>query len=422
MRTLFANMPIVVVSFMLIVSPLLGKLWAGDNGFRLVMPVLAALTFIFALANFRRINLRVLRSPAMLLLAAYLAYAAISVTWAYSPNDTVTRWVLQVMLLFTVIFPFTMVEQRGDLVGKLHWCFLISMIINVFYVMTTPPMLEYTGKILGHPGYFYHKQYLGMYAAAAIILALYELCCSGHRRVIAVLTICISFWLLLQSKSKLSLGFVILAPVISGFCLIIAYKLRASLLLVLITPLALFLLASAMIHYFPYRIAQFLTGDPTFTGRAYIWQFIDGHIALKPWLGWGFQSYWGVPNSPILQAPGYVATMPSTHSGYMNVRLETGYLGFGLFMSFVAATFHGLEHMRRRNPIRTWLFVTIGVYAVLVNYLDTVWFVPYDPLWILFIIVAAEGARYSQLRKPVYVRARPPQRVPARLRTASSMR
>lgn len=422
MRTLFANMPVVVVSFMLIVSPLLGKLWEGDNGFRVVMPALAAITFLLALANFRRINLRVLRSPAILLLGAYMVYAAISASWAYSPNDTVTRWVLQVLLLFTVIFPFTMVERSGDFVEKLHWCFMISMIINVFFVLSTPPMLEYTGNVLGHPGYFFHKQYLGMYASVAIIISMYELCCSGRRRVFAVLTIGMAFWLLLQSQSKLSLGFLILAPLISGFCLIVAYKLRASLLLILITPLALFLLASAMISYFPYRIAQFLTGDPTFTGRAYIWQFIEGHIALKPWLGWGFQSYWGVPNSPIQQAPGYVATMPSTHSGYMNVRLETGYLGFVLFMSFVAATFHGLEQMRRRNPLRTWLFVTIGVYAVLVNYLDTVWFIPYDPLWILFVILAAEGARYSQLRWPAYVPARPPQRATARLRTAPSMR
>ena len=60
------------------------------------------------------------------------------------------------------------------------------------------------------------------------------------------------------------------------------------------------------------RIGSRLYGDATLTGRTGIWAFIDYQISHKPWFGWGFHSYYFVPNSPQREAPGYVRDMPSS--------------------------------------------------------------------------------------------------------------
>jgi O-antigen ligase len=235
-----------------------------------------------------------------------------------------------------------------------------------------------------------HKQELGLLAAVGIILSGHELLHRGWWRIFAVLTAGLAFWLVLESQSKSALALAFVAIVCSGLILLLCKMTR-------LTPayvVAAVVVASMFISNPIERLGYRFYGDPTLTGRTGIWGFIEYQIAQKPWLGWGFHSYYFVPNSPHNAAPGYIKDMPSSHDGYMDVRLETGRIGYWIFLIFIYSSLHLLEHVRRKDPVRAWCFLSIALFAALINLLDTHW-LTLTHFWLLYLVVVAESVRFS---------------------------
>ena len=140
------------------------------------------------------------------------------------------------------------------------------------------------------------------------------------------------------------------------------------------------------------KIGFRLYGDATLTGRTGIWEFINGQIAreLLVWMGFSFLLFRS--KLPIKAAPGYVAAMPSSHSGYMELKLETGIIGYWIFMIFIYATLHYVGTLRNVAPSRTWFYLSVILFALLINLVDLVWVTLYQ-LWLLNLIVIAEVVR-----------------------------
>ena len=140
-----------------------------------------------------------------------------------------------------------------------------------------------------------------------------------------------------------------------------------------------------------------LYGDSTFTGRTIIWDFVESEIARRPLLGWGYQSFWLVPGSPsFFEAPGWVRIMPNAHNGYYDTTLEMGYVGYALLVIFIIATLHAIGRVADRDPTRGWLVLSLALYVIMWNYLESLWMRGFEFLWVVFLIIAAEAARYWQ--------------------------
>src|ERR1700750_2266074 len=86
--------------------------------------------------------------------------------------------------------------------------------------------------------------------------------------------------------------------------------------------------------------------------------------------------------------------MPRSHDGYMDVRLETGRIGYWIFLIFVYSSLHLLEQVRRKDPVRAWCFLSIALFAVLINLLDTHW-LTLTHFCLLYLVVVAESVRFS---------------------------
>ena len=95
-----------------------------------------------------------------------------------------------------------------------------------------------------------------------------------------------------------------------------------------------------------------LYGDSTLTGRTIIWDFASDEIARRPLLGWGYQSFWlvGLDAPSIVDAPGWVKTMPNAHNGFYDTTLEMGYVGYSLLLVFIFATLHAIGRVAYRDP------------------------------------------------------------------------
>ena len=287
-------------------------------------------------------------------------FAAASVTWAYSPDLSFSRLVVQVLSCIIVVAPFALPIGAQYMIPGVHICYAIAFALSAVYVLTTPP------SPIGHPGYFTHKQELGCTAATGIILASHELLHRGWRRLLGAVVICAGVWLVVESQSKSALAFSIVSLVCSWLILLLCKKTRLTPAFIIAGIVVAFMFVSNPIERIGYR----LYGDPTLTGRTEIWAFINYQLSLKPWLGWGFHSFYFVPNSPMKQARGFVAQMPSSYSGFLDVKLETGKIGYWIFLVFIYSSLHWLERVRRRTPVRAWCYLSIELFAILINLTD----------------------------------------------------
>jgi O-antigen ligase len=359
----------------------------------LFWPVMAGVVIFLVLKNKSQLDKSFFLSLPILSLTAYLVFAGASIGWAFSPEYSLSRYFAQLFAIIVVLLPYALPISTERTTQHLHVYCAICLAINAVYVLTVP------APPLGHNGYFTDKQALGMFCGMAIIISLYELAFPGWRRVFAVLMLIVEIWIFIETKSKGSLAFLGVAIAFAGLTLLICRATRT-------TPAFIFGMVLigfsiwALVSVDPIkRIGFALYGDPTITGRTYIWDFIDYQVSQRSWLGWGFHSYWFVPNSPQNQAPGWLRDMPSGHSGFLELKLDTGYIGYWIFLVFVFASVHGLEFARRRDPARAWLLLTLAIYIILLNFIESIW-IQTDRLWLLYLIVVGETIHYSRSADP----------------------
>jgi exopolysaccharide production protein ExoQ len=415
-----AIVPILAVAYVIIVSDLLGVVFPQpffgtsvvarlqsmmsprpDN--KIFWPALVAISVVLAARKHSRF-VKLTWPPHVKWLLAYLAFCGASVLWAFKPELSFTRFVLQVMMIISVVLSAMLADRTADIMRGVFLCFAFASILNVFFVLNQPPMLQENGDILGYPGFFSFKGLLGECAAITFLLSLHEILYPGLRRVLGLIVAVIAVSLVFSSHSKGSLAVAIIAPCLAGITLIVGRKMRVSPAIALL-PIPLLY---EVLSYIPSvnlveRISWHLYGNYTLSGRTVIWDFVRYELGRRPLLGWGFQSFWQVgPDGPsIAEAPGWIKQMPSGHSGYWDVMLELGYIGYPFLIIFIMATLHALRRVADRDPTRAWLLLSLALFVIITNMIESVWMRGQDMQWLLFLIVVAEIGRYWSPSPPV---------------------
>jgi exopolysaccharide production protein ExoQ len=387
-HTVLAMMPMIAVFYVLLALPF----QSGGGGSRIInnifWPVATLVVLVIIGINRSKIDRAFLLKVPVLSLAAYFVLAGASVFWAFYPSYAFSRFVAHLMAAIVIVAPYALPIRTPYTVVGLQVSSAIALVINAFYVFLAAP------SDFGYAGYFNHKQELGSFGAIAVILAFHGLFIRGWMQLVSASALSLAVWILVESGSKSTFAFAFFAIAFAAAVLLTCW---AASYVVKITPAYILVAGAIVASFVSYpmeRIGFRLYGDPTLTGRTEIWDFINSQIARFPWFGWGFHSYYFVPNSPNLEAPGFVRDMPSSHSGYLELLLETGRIGYWIFLIFVFSSLHGLEQLRRKDPARAWLFLTIAIYAIFVNLLDSYWLV-LNQLWFLFLVVTAETLRGS---------------------------
>ena len=157
-----------------------------------------------------------------------------------------------------------------------------------------------------------------------------------------------------------------------------------------------YILLSSISNFNVDRLSYMIYGDATLTGRTLIWDFANSEIAQRPFFGWGYQSFWQVgPDAPsVVDAPGFIKMMPNGHNGYYDTTLELGYIGYYLFVIFLLATLHAIGRVVHRDATRAWLLLSLALYVLCFNCLESLWMRGFEFLWVIFLIVAAEIGRF----------------------------
>jgi exopolysaccharide production protein ExoQ len=389
--------------FALIVSPLLLIFFNSpeiesrpEN--RIFWPIMAAISVGLAVQNRSRLTL----PPHIICLLVYLSFAGASVLWAFKPEISFIRYIQQVMIITSIVLPALVAGRTVDMMRGLFLVFAFASILNGFFLLGgSQVVVDYGSRgmvDIGFPGYFLGKNYLGECASLAILLSVHEMLYPGLRRALGAIVVTIATVLCFLSDSKTALGLLFVAPFLAGLTLIIRKNVRISPAIILLSIPLCYAVLSSISGFNTNRLSYMLYGDSTFTGRSIIWDFAESEIARSPLLGWGYQSFWLVgPDAPsIVDAPGWVKLMPNAHNGYYDTTLELGYIGYALLVVFIIATLHAIGRVADRDPARAWLTLSLALYIIMWNYLESLWMRGFEFLWVVFLIVAADIGRYWQ--------------------------
>lgn len=395
----YALLPMIAFAFAVIIWPLIIAscdptdatcLLAPRLEPKIFWPLMAIVTLVLVARNYSRVRL----PPNILALLACVAFAGASVAWSFKPESSSIRFAQQTMVILSAVMPTLLVARSVDIMRGLFVCVALGALLNVLFVFGRPP-IDTKFATWGYPGYFSGKNYLGEFAAITVLLAIHEMLYPGARRAAGIVVAVVAIGLLALSNSKTSVGLLVLVPVLAGALLAVSRWTSVSpAVFVLAIPL-LWYVFSVVTGISLNRVSFMLYGDSTFTGRSIIWDFANLEIAKRPLFGWGYQSFWLVgPDAPsVLDAPGWVKQMPNAHNGYLDVRIEMGYVGLVLLIGFIGATLHAIGRTAENQPARGWVLLSLALLVIIYNFLESLWMRGYEFPWVLFLIVAAEAGR-----------------------------
>jgi exopolysaccharide production protein ExoQ len=394
--------PVLVCAYCLIVAPMLMFLFPGadvtaDRVENKIFwpPVTAIALGCWASRN----RSPVTWPPHIIWLAAYLALAGASTLWAFKPEISFSRFAVQMMMLMSIILPAMVAARTSDLMHGVFFCFAFGAILNAVLILGgySPLLMAGTGDD-GYPGYFTDKNALGQFAAFAILLSFYKIFHPGWQRVLGLIVLVTGIYLVFVAHSKAALGCVVLAAILAKLALFLGKKMRVSPTIVLITVPICYAVLSRIVGNLVNRISWYIFHNYDLSARTVIWDFVNFEIAKRPLLGWGYRSFWLVgPDSPsLVDAGGWVKLMPEAHNGYLDTILDTGHIGLVLFLVFILTTLHAVGRVAGRDLAQTWLLLSVALFIVLVNFLESGWMRGGDALGLMFVVVVAEAGRYWQ--------------------------
>ncbi|MFK8252507.1 O-antigen ligase family protein [Ancylobacter terrae] len=344
-----------------------------------------------------------LRDPVILLTGLMLALFVVSCAWSGVPGTALKRAILQVTIVGTFVLSVIAADDVEGVVDRIFRMLVVVLFANMAVVAVTAP-----GPI-GYEGLFPQKNGLGAAAAIGVLFALYRIGTRGGlARLVGLATLIVCLALLVLSRSKTSLGLAVMVPPLMAALCIAARAGRLSVPLLVVTlvggaVLVYFIGVAAYVWTFD-SVAEALFGDPTLTTRTDIWAFATSLAGRNPWLGWGFESFWatGVESPSFREAPGFVARMPHAHNGYIDIVLQTGFVGLALLAILILAAFSAAGAVLRRAFGLGWLLVTLMFFMLLYNLLESAWFRGFDFMSMMFTLALAlaAGARHPRAGTP----------------------
>lgn len=287
----------------------------------------------------------------LLLLTAYVGLASVSVTWAADPVLAAKRAVVFLVLAFTG-YALAQSWSLRDVVFFSIFANGASLILGIFGALArgdfTPLAGDYRFVGFGNPNLH------GIEAACLIIAVAVALCITRERRLLLMALLVFGVGMLLLTKSRTALLAVILAGVVAG-----VFVLRRSRLALLVVAAAA--LVFSVVVFAPETVTRAqnaaLLGrsaqsdnPATLSGRTLLWEDLLYFASARPYLGYGFDSFWSPAHiAEISLRRGWVITQ--SHSGYIEALLNVGWVGGSLLVLVLVG---GLATaIRRYRRVRT---------------------------------------------------------------------
>jgi exopolysaccharide production protein ExoQ len=330
-------------------------------------------------------------------LLGLLLLAPLSAAWSPDPSTALRR---SAALLGTTFFGMYLASRyplRKQL-QLLAFALLIAAVMSVVFAIALPRYGIMAEEHAGEwRGIFVHKNILGR------TMALSAICCGllalaqSKRKLFWWLGALLSAGVLGLSQSKTA------AVVLFGFIAAIPLfttlrwpwpKWRRSILM----PASVFVVAAVFftVTFFLLEprywseITMAIGKDKTMTGRTQIWSAVIYFIAKKPWLGYGYNSFFMGNSQECLNLWKMVGwEAPHAHNGFLQLCLDMGLAGLTLFLAgLVLAVRRAVRLVRcSRASESLWPLIYLS-FLLLYNLTEPTIMQHNTVYWVLYVAIA----------------------------------
>ena len=347
------------------------------------------------------------------LLWILIATVCASVIWSDMPMVTLERILpLLRVTIFGIYFAarFTIKEQ----LHLLGWAFGLAALLSLIVCVAVPSYgVVGAGLIVGQEelvhsgawrGIYNHKTFLGsIMSLGSLILLFCGLDKLQYRHPWVILfAFIISTFVLLRSTTIGAL----LIFLISIF-LILFFQLERKKFDLFITLFLGFILIGSLVVTVIASNADTIFNsfgkDATISGRTLIWPLLINKIQERPWLGYGYDTFWkgGWEGevADIWRALIAGFEPPHAHNGFLEICLDIGFLGLAIFVIwFVFSCLRSLAWLHKNQTIEGIAPIILLIHILLLSLTES-YFMRGNIYWLIYVTMTLSIYRKTQYKR-----------------------
>ena len=305
----------------------------------------------------------------------FLIFSSFTIFWSVNREVSVYRWLTFICTIITGGY-IGLRYPIKEIVGFLSVFSVYILLLSSIFVFFIPDLgvMNYYNIQGAWKGLYWHKNHMGLIASFVNFLFLitsFDLLQSRAKNVwLWILLYVYSLFFIFQSDSVAAYLTTIAmhGAVFLGF-IFLKYKDRISRYHILIFAVVL-LLVSAVLYLNAGQFFGMFNRNTSLTGRVPMWSYLfDTYISRRPFVGYGFNAFWYIQahQEDVQWAAGYPDPIIIADNGFIDILVNTGYLGLFLFMVFyVWATWRSIHYSIHAKdiinlfPALLMLFTTIA--------------------------------------------------------------
>lgn len=356
---------------------------------------------LFALVTFvdRRV-IFALMSPWWIVMMGFLLLAVVNAT---DPPSAMRAALFTVIGILTIATILAVPRDADSFSAALAFAGLLTVLLCYVGLIVFPAEAIHSGDSLEpqHAGFwrgaFSHKNIAGPVMACLSFGGLY-LWRRGWQVLGGALFV-LAMGFMINTGSKTTAGLVPLSILMVMLPGLLGMRLLATVLFFLaIVGTALATLGTVFIEPL-HDLAAAVLPDPTYTGRTALWEFAGEMIAQRPWIGYGYESFWGTMFLFTMDQPfdreWDIRGIVHGHNGYMDIAVTMGLpalVAVVVALLIVPLVDYARTSRLRENVLLADLFMMILLFTALNAFLESFFFRRADPVW-LFLVMGCLGLR-----------------------------
>ena len=368
------------------------------------------LTLILIAILWRKVLAIVIKEKLLWIL---IATVCASVIWSDMPTVTLERILpLLRVTIFGIYFAarFTIKEQ----LHLLAWAFGLAALLSLIVCVVVPSYgVVGEGLIVGQEelvhsgawrGVYNHKTFLGsIMSLGSLIILFCGLDKLQYRHPWVILSaFLVSIFVLLRSTTIAAL----VVFIISIFLILFFQMERKRFDLFIILFLGFVLVGSLIVSVIVSN-ADAIFGsfgrDATISGRTLIWPLLINKIQERPWLGYGYNTFWkgGWEGevADIWRALIAGFEPPHAHNGFLEICLDIGLLGLGIFLIwFVFSCLRSLAWLHKNQTIEGIAPIILLIHILLLSLTES-YFMRGNIYWLIYVTMTLSIYRKTQYKR-----------------------
>jgi exopolysaccharide production protein ExoQ len=326
----------------------------------------------------------------------FFLFGALSTLWSDYPSVAMKRWIKALGDLIMVLLVLTEADPTAAMKRVLFRVTVVLIPVSVLLVKYFPDIGRgydpWTGRLMVL-GVTLDKNLLGMVcliaglASASGFLLAWKHRTKGPAISHGVL-LAMTMWLLREANSMTSTASFILAGIFMvaiGVGMIARRRWLIHGLVMVVASVAWF----ALFHG-QGELLEALGRDSTLTGRTEVWEVVLD-LNSNALLGAGFESFWLGPRLEKMWSM-YWWHPNQAHNGYIEVVLNLGWVGLGIFMVLMLESYRRMVTAVAEGHEVGALMLAYWLAAAIYNLTESAIRV-FNPIWIVSLLMAVESFR-----------------------------